>query len=64
MSIVEKITPFEDFRESRGEANNVPAVKAAMDYLGLQGGYCRAPIHSLTEKESATVEEIVSELVI
>ncbi|MBS3795602.1 MAG: dihydrodipicolinate synthase family protein [Candidatus Thorarchaeota archaeon] len=35
MSIVEKITPSEDFRENRGKANNVPAVKAAMDYLGL-----------------------------
>jgi 4-hydroxy-tetrahydrodipicolinate synthase len=60
MDIVEKITPFENIRESRGKANNVPAVKVAMEYFGLQGGDCRPPIHRLNKKEKKRITEIVS----
>ncbi len=51
MRIQEMITPFEDLREGRGSANNVPVVKAVMDKMGLAGGGCRPPIHRLTQNE-------------
>ncbi|MHA1906394.1 MAG: dihydrodipicolinate synthase family protein [Candidatus Thorarchaeota archaeon] len=51
MKIQKIITPLEDLREGRGKANNVPIVKAVMDHLGLLGGNCRPPIHSLTDDE-------------
>ena len=51
MRIHEMITPFEDLREGRGAANNVPVVKAVMDKMGLAGGDCRPPIHKLTQSE-------------
>ena len=59
MKIQKMITPLEDLREGHGKANNVPVVKAAMDYTGLKGGHCRPPIHKLSEEDrNATIAAI------
>jgi 4-hydroxy-tetrahydrodipicolinate synthase len=59
MKIQKMITPLEDLREGHGKANNVPVVKAAMDYVGLKGGLCRPPIHKLSEDDrNATIAAI------
>ncbi|MFX1578891.1 MAG: dihydrodipicolinate synthase family protein [Promethearchaeota archaeon] len=60
MKVQEMITPLEDLREGRGGANNVPVVKAAMDYMGLRGGSCRPPIHRLTNEERQAIIDIIS----
>ena len=54
------ITPFENLREGKGNANNVPVVKAVMDYLGLVGGECRPPIQSLSAAERKAAVDAVS----
>ncbi len=60
MSLQQLVTPFEDLREGHGKADNVPVVKAAMDHLGLAGGDCRPPIHTLTSEErNASVQAIL-----
>jgi 4-hydroxy-tetrahydrodipicolinate synthase len=56
------LRPFEDLREETGEnndtvaANNVPAVKHAMDLAGLEGGQVREPLVGLSaaDRERAT----------
>lgn len=60
MEVQRLITPFEDLREGRGTANNVPIVKAAMDHFGLKGGLCRPPIHPLSEQEKKATVDIIS----
>ncbi|MHA1948418.1 MAG: dihydrodipicolinate synthase family protein [Candidatus Thorarchaeota archaeon] len=60
MNVQNMITPFEDLREGRGVANNVPIVKAAMDHVGLKGGLCRPPIHPLSDEERQSTIDIVS----
>jgi 4-hydroxy-tetrahydrodipicolinate synthase len=60
MEVQRMITPLEDLRESRGGANNVPIVKAAMDYVGLKGGLCRPPIHPLSEEEKNATIAVIS----
>ncbi|MFW9963359.1 MAG: dihydrodipicolinate synthase family protein [Candidatus Sifarchaeia archaeon] len=60
MEVQRLITPFEDLREERGTANNVPIVKAAMDDVGLKGGLCRPPIHPLSEQEKKATVDIIS----
>lgn len=60
MKVQRMITPLEDLREGRGAANNVPVVKAAMDYVGLKGGLCRPPIHQLSKDERQAVINIIS----
>jgi 4-hydroxy-tetrahydrodipicolinate synthase len=61
MRIQKMVTPFEDLREGRGSANNVPIVKAAMDHMELKGGRCRPPIHSLSSRERLATISIISE---
>jgi 4-hydroxy-tetrahydrodipicolinate synthase len=60
MEIQEIISPFEFLRESHGNANNVPVVKAAMDLVGLVGRLCRPPIHRLSDTERLKVKEATS----
>jgi len=36
--LVDGLRPIEEFRAARGDANNVAAIKAAMDLVGLAGG--------------------------
>jgi 4-hydroxy-tetrahydrodipicolinate synthase len=61
MQIQKMVAPFEDLREGRGSANNVPIVKAAMDHTGLRGGQCRFPIHSLSNREKLAAISVISE---
>ncbi|MFW9861231.1 MAG: dihydrodipicolinate synthase family protein [Candidatus Thorarchaeota archaeon] len=51
MRVQSMISQLEFLREGRGAANNVPVIKALLDYVGLAGGRCRAPIHTLSEQE-------------
>jgi 4-hydroxy-tetrahydrodipicolinate synthase len=60
MDVQKMITPLEDLREGRGAANNVPIIKAAMDYVGLNGGLCRPPIHQLTDEERNATIAVIS----
>ena len=60
MKVQAMITSFENLREGKGTANNVPVVKAVMDYLGLVGGECRPPIQSLSAAERKAAVDAVS----
>jgi len=60
MKVQKMITPLEDLREGRNVANNVPIVKAAMDYFGLKGGLCRPPIHPLSDEERDETIAVIS----
>jgi 4-hydroxy-tetrahydrodipicolinate synthase len=51
MRIQSMISQLEFLREGRGTANNVPVIKALLDYVGLAGGSCRPPIHALSNEE-------------
>ncbi|HEU5100978.1 MAG TPA: dihydrodipicolinate synthase family protein [Roseiflexaceae bacterium] len=53
------IKPFEELRARGNNANNVPAVKAALAELGLCGAAVRPPISELSEPELAEVRAIV-----
>jgi 4-hydroxy-tetrahydrodipicolinate synthase len=61
MRLQRLISPFEELREGRDKANNVPVVKAVMDHIGLAGGECRPPISSLTEQEQQSAIEAVAD---
>ncbi len=60
MKVQAMITPFENLREGKGTANNVPVVKAVMDHLGLVGRECRPPIQSLSVAERKAAVDAVS----
>ncbi len=60
MNVQKMITTLEDLREGRGAANNVPIIKAAMDHTGLKGGFCRPPIHPLSEEEKEATIAVIS----
>jgi dihydrodipicolinate synthase/N-acetylneuraminate lyase len=60
MRIHTMITPLEDLREGQSSVSNVPVVKAVMDSIGLAGGYCRPPIHKLTEVERQAAVDAIS----
>ncbi|MHA2142003.1 MAG: dihydrodipicolinate synthase family protein [Candidatus Thorarchaeota archaeon] len=53
MRMQSMISSLEFIREGRGAANNVPVIKALLDHVGLAGGSCRAPIHTLSDEERA-----------
>jgi 4-hydroxy-tetrahydrodipicolinate synthase len=59
MEIQRMITPLEYLREGRDKANNVPVVKTALDYVGLNGGRCRPPIHPLRVNERREILEVI-----
>lgn len=61
MRLQKLIAPFEELREGRDKANNVPVVKAVMDHIGLVGGECRPPISPLTEQERERAIEAVAD---
>jgi 4-hydroxy-tetrahydrodipicolinate synthase len=54
------LLPFEELRARRGDANNVAAVKAALDRLGLPGGPPRPPLSSLPDEDAAELDRILS----
>lgn len=53
--------PFEDLRARHGSANNVTAVKVAMDEVGLIGGRVRPPMRDLPPAEAAEVKAMVAD---
>lgn len=60
LEIRERCVAFEELRARDGSANNVPAVKAAMDAAGLAEGRVRPPMCDLdpaTEQEVAAIVE-------
>jgi 4-hydroxy-tetrahydrodipicolinate synthase len=59
MRIQHMISELEFLREGREMANNVPVVKAALDHVGLRGGPCRPPLHSLNEAEKTAVVQAI-----
>jgi 4-hydroxy-tetrahydrodipicolinate synthase len=59
LEIWAQIKPFEDLRARGNNANNVPAVKAALAELGLCGAAVRPPISELSEPELAEVRAIL-----
>jgi 4-hydroxy-tetrahydrodipicolinate synthase len=56
----ELCVPFEDLRARHGSANNVTAVKVAMDEVGLVGGRVRPPMRDLPADEADEVKAMVA----
>lgn len=67
-AIRDAIRPFEDLREEAGAendlaaANNVPAVKFAMDEVGLYGGPVREPLTELSEPDRQRASEYLERM--
>ena len=61
MKVQRMVTPLEDLRERHGAANNVPVIKAAMDHIGLKGGFCRPPIHELSDEDRTAVIDAIKD---
>jgi 4-hydroxy-tetrahydrodipicolinate synthase len=59
MAVWALVKPFEDLRARGNNANNVPAVKAALAQLGLCNAAVRPPITELPEPEADEVRAIV-----
>jgi 4-hydroxy-tetrahydrodipicolinate synthase len=59
MRVWSLIKPFEDLRARGNNANNVPAVKAALAELGLCGATVRPPISELSPAEVGEVRAIL-----
>jgi 4-hydroxy-tetrahydrodipicolinate synthase len=59
MRVWSLIKPFEDLRARGNNANNVPAVKAALAELGLCGTTVRPPISELSPAEVGEVRTIL-----
>lgn len=53
------LLPFERLRARHGDANNVAAVKAALDLVGLAGGPPRPPLSPLPDEDRAELEQIL-----
>lgn len=62
MRLRERAVPFERIRARDSDANNVAAVKLAMDIRGLTGGPVRPPLRALDEDTTTEVERVVREL--
>jgi dihydrodipicolinate synthase/N-acetylneuraminate lyase len=67
-SIRDALRPFEELRQEEGAdnnqraANNVPAVKHGMDYVGLHGGPVRAPLTELSAADKERAERYIDEI--
>lgn len=59
LAVRARCAPFEEIRKRHGSANNVSAVKTAMDAVGLAGGRVRPPMVDLDEATTREVETIV-----
>jgi 4-hydroxy-tetrahydrodipicolinate synthase len=55
--------PFEELRARHGDAFNVPAVKRAMDAMGLAGGAVRPPLRDLDEPGRDDAARLANQLV-
>jgi len=61
MEIRARLLPFEELRQGRHTGNNVPAVKEAMQMLGLCEASVRDPLIELDPATAQQVRAIVSE---
>ncbi len=61
MRVRARALPFEELRARHEDANNVPAVKAAMECLGLSAGPPRPPLMQLSEEDHATMRRILAD---
>jgi 4-hydroxy-tetrahydrodipicolinate synthase len=52
-ALVDRLRPIERLRADDGDANNVAAIKAAMDLVGLVGGGLRPPLSELATDDRA-----------
>lgn len=55
-----ELVPFEELRDRHDRANDVAAVKAALDRIGLVGGAVRPPLSPLSAEDSAELDEILA----
>jgi len=60
LELRERCLPFEELRARHGSANNVAAVKTALDARGLAGGRVRPPMRDLDEPTAAEVHGMVA----
>jgi 4-hydroxy-tetrahydrodipicolinate synthase len=60
--LIDALRPLEALRARRGDANNVAAIKAAMDLLGLAGGDPRPPLSRLEPDDHADLVRILQKL--
>lgn len=61
MALRQKLAAFEELRARHNNANNISAVKYAMDLLGLAGGSVRPPISDLSEPDRAEARRILQD---
>jgi 4-hydroxy-tetrahydrodipicolinate synthase len=61
MQVRARVLPFEELRARHDDANNVAAVKAAMDCVGLRAGPPRPPLSPLSGDDRATMLGILSD---
>jgi 4-hydroxy-tetrahydrodipicolinate synthase len=59
MQLRDRAFPFEEIRARENDANNVAAVKHAMDTRGLAGGRVRPPLRDLDESTKADVDSAI-----
>lgn len=62
MALRARVAPFERIRARDGDANNVAAVKHAMDLVRLAGGPVRPPLRSLDDETAEDVRRAVDQL--
>ena len=60
MELYWQAVPFESVRARDADANNVAAVKAGLDAVGLAGGPVRPPLRQLDGRTRREVEDIVA----
>ncbi|MFL5754898.1 MAG: dihydrodipicolinate synthase family protein, partial [Chloroflexota bacterium] len=58
-ALVDELRPIEDLRAAHDGANNVAAIKAAMDRVGLVGGDLRPPLSSLDADDATRLAEVL-----
>lgn len=61
-ALVDRLRPMEQLRAGHGDANNVAAIKAAMDLIGLAGGGLRPPLSELDPRDHAELVRILQDL--
>ncbi|RLI54652.1 MAG: hypothetical protein DRP09_12385 [Candidatus Thorarchaeota archaeon] len=60
MRIQRMIEPLEFIRERNEKSWNVPVIKSGLDHVGLVGGDCRPPIHTLTMADHDEIHSLIS----